>query len=292
MSWIKRFLYGILVGITSIAPGISGGTIAIALGFYESLINAIANIFSDFKKYFSYLFPYGVGAVLSMATLSVILEFLFENYTLPTSTLFIGLIIGTLPFIKNKVHDSLDGHKPNCKHITTGVLFFIIVLIPVFIGEDNAAALFNPDTDSGNGSIFLFLLIGIIVAATMIIPGLSGTMILMTLGLYRALLSTASGFVTAAVSIDISAAVALLDAIIPIGIGFAVGGFLIARVLNRLFKKIPSYIYSAIFALICATPIVMLAEIEVSQLTLPNICVSVITLIIGLLLVRKLGSEE
>ena len=79
MSWIKRFLYGILVGITSIAPGISGGTIAIALGFYESLINAIANIFSDFKKYFSYLFPYGVGAVLSMATLSVILEFLFEN---------------------------------------------------------------------------------------------------------------------------------------------------------------------------------------------------------------------
>lgn len=292
MSWIKRFLYGILVGITSIAPGISGGTIAIALGFYESLINAIANIFSDFKKHFSYLFPYGVGAVISIAALSVALEFLFENYTLPTSTLFIGLILGTLPFIKGKVTDSLNGHKPNYKHITTGIIFFVIVLIPVFISEDSASALFSPDTDGGSGSILLFLIIGIIVAATMIIPGLSGTMILMTLGLYRALLSTTSGFVTAAISLDIPAVIGLLDAVLPIGIGFAVGGFLIARILNRLFQKIPSYIYSAIFALICATPIVMLAEVQAAQLTLPNICVSVVTLIIGLLLVRKLGSEE
>lgn len=292
MSWIKRFLYGILVGITSIAPGISGGTIAIALGFYESLINAIANIFSDFKRHFSYLFPYGVGAVISMATLSVVLEFLFENYTLPTSTLFIGLILGTLPFIKRKVTDSLDGHKPNYKHISTGILFFVIVLIPVFIGEDSVGSLFTPDADTGAGSMTLFLIIGIIVAATMIIPGLSGTMILMTLGLYRLLLSTASDFVTAAVSLDIPAVTGLLGAVIPIGIGFAVGGFLIARVLNRLFKKIPSYIYSAIFALICATPIVMLAEVDASQLTLPNICVSAVTLIIGLLMVKKLGSEE
>ena len=292
MSWIKRFLYGILVGITSIAPGISGGTIAIALGFYESLINSIANIFSDFRKHFSYLFPYGVGAVISIACLSVALEFLFENYTLPTSTLFIGLIIGTLPFIKRKVTDSLDGHKPDFKHITTGVIFFVIVLIPVLAGEDSVSALFSPDTQDGAGSMLLFLVIGIIVAATMIIPGLSGTMILMTLGLYRALLSTASGFVTAAVSMDIPAVVGLLDAVIPIGIGFAVGGFLIARVLNRLFQKIPSYIYSAIFALICATPVVMLAEISADQLTLPNILISIITLAAGLLMVRKMGSEE
>lgn len=291
MSWIKRFLYGILVGITSIAPGISGGTIAIALGFYESLINAIANIFSDFKRHFSYLFPYGVGAVISIAALSVVLEFLFKNYTLPTSTLFIGLIIGTLPFIRRKVTDSLNGHKPNYKHIMTGIIFFIIVLIPVIIGEGNASAIFNPESDNA-GSMFLFLIIGIIIAATMIIPGLSGTMILMTLGLYKLLLSTTSSFVTAAVSLDIPAVTDLLGAVIPIGIGFAAGGFLIARVLNRLFRKIPSYIYSAIFALICATPIVMLAEVEASHLTLPNICASVVTLIAGLILVKKLGSEE
>jgi len=292
MSWIKRFLYGILVGITSIAPGISGGTIAIALGFYESLINSIANIFSDFRKHFSYLFPYGVGAVISIAGLSVALEFLFENYTLPTSTLFIGLIIGTLPFIKRKVTDSLDGSKPDFKHIATGVIFFVIVLTPVFTGGESASALFSPDTQDGAGSMLLFLIIGMIIAATMIIPGLSGTMILMTLGLYRALLSTTSGFVTAAVSLDIPAAIGLLDAVIPIGIGFAVGGFLIARILNKLFQKIPSYIYSAIFALICATPIVMLAEISPEQLTLPNILISIITLALGLLMVRKMGSEE
>lgn len=292
MSWIKRFLYGILVGITSIAPGISGGTIAIALGFYESLINSIANIFSDFKRHFSYLFPYGVGAVISIAALSVVLDFLFENYTMPTSTLFIGLIIGTLPFIKNKVSGSLDGSKPNYKHITIGSIFFVIVLIPVFIGEESATAIFAPDAQGGAGSIILFLVIGVIIAVTMIVPGLSGTMILMALGLYKLLLSTTSGFVTAVTSLDIPNVIDLLDAIIPIGLGFAVGGFFIARILNKLFQKIPSYIYSAIFALICATPIVMLAEINASDLTLINIVISCITFIIGLLLVRKLGSEE
>ena len=292
MSWIKRFLYGILVGITSIAPGISGGTIAIALGFYESLINSIANIFSDFKKHFSYLFPYGVGAVISIATLSVVLDFLFEKYTLPTTTLFIGLIIGTLPFIRTKVRSSLEGHALNCKHITTGVIFFVIVLIPVFAGDGNITAVFNPNTDSGATAVMLFLIIGIIIAATMIIPGLSGTMILMTLGMYKLLLSTTSGFVSAAVALDIPAVAGMLHAVIPIGIGFAAGVFLIARILNKLFQRIPSYIYSAIFALICATPIVMLAEVSTSQLTAVNICASVVTLIIGLLLVRKLGSEE
>lgn len=291
MSLIKRFLYGILIGITSIAPGISGGTIAIALGFYESLINAIANIFDDFKRYFSYLLPYGAGAALSVAALSVILEYLFENFTLPTSMLFIGLILGTLPFIKNKVTDSLNGSKPGSKHILTGVIFFGIVLLPVFIGRDNSAPLFSTAAQDQKSAFIFFLIIGIIVAATMIIPGLSGTMILMSLGLYKTLLSTASGFVTAVVNLDVSGAAELLDSIIFIGIGFAAGGFLIARLLNKLFQKIPAYIYSAIFALICATPIVMLAEIEVSQLTLINICISVITLATGLLLVKKLNNE-
>lgn len=292
MNWIKRFLYGILVGITSIAPGISGGTIAIALGFYENLINAIANLLKDFKRNFSYLFPYGVGAVISMASLSVILDYLFENFTLPTSTLFIGLILGTLPFIRKKVCDSLDDRKPGAGHIITGIVFFTIVLIPVIVGESNTKELFNPDTDGGVTAITLFILIGIIIAGTTIIPGISGTMIMMTLGLYKALLSTASGFVTAVVTLDIPAAVDLLDAIIPIGIGFAAGGFLIASVLNKLFQMIPTYIYAAVFALICATPIVMLAEIPVSQLTLGNIVISIITLAAGLLMVRKMGSEE
>ena len=67
MSWIKRILYGVLIGVASIAPGISGGTIAIALGFYESLINAVADLLKHFKKNFLYLLPYGIGALVSMA---------------------------------------------------------------------------------------------------------------------------------------------------------------------------------------------------------------------------------
>lgn len=292
MNFIKRFLYGILIGVTSIAPGISGGTIAIALGFYESLIHAIANLLKQFKKNFSYLFPYGLGAVISIATLSVVLEYLFERFPLPTNTLFIGLILGTIPFIKGKLHTSLEGHKLNIRHILTGLIFFLIVLIPVFTSESDITAMLTWDPESGTGSVLLFFIIGAIIAATLIIPGLSGTMILMSLGFYQPLLSTVSTCVTAAATLNIAAIAGMLDTLIPIGLGVAIGAFMLAKVLDKMFSKIPSYIYSAIFALICATPIVMLAEIPAAEFTLINIVVSIITLIAGLLLVKKLGSNE
>lgn len=291
MIWFKRLLYGMLVGIASIAPGISGGTIAIALGFYEHLISSVANLLKEFKKSFRYLFPFGVGAIISIAALSVVFDYMFTKFPLPTNMLFIGFIVGTLPFIRNRFKTSLGSSKASWKHIITGAVFLVIVLLPTFLGEPPADASVTAfETDSA--SIIMFLVIGVIIAATLVIPGLSGTMILTSLGFYRPLLHTASVFVTSIVTFDIAAAMNLMSSMVPLGIGVLVGGFLIAKLLNLLFRKIPSYIYAAIIGLIFATPVVMLAEVSFAAVTVLNAIISIAMLLIGLFLGWKLGDHD
>ena len=281
MSWIKRILYGVLIGVASIAPGISGGTIAIALGFYESLINAVADLLKHFKKNFLYLLPYGIGALVSMAALSVVINFFFIRFPLPTSTLFIGFILGTLPFIRGKFRQSLEmTHEGRRKasHVITMAIFFLIVLIPLFfkgsIGQVNLSGDFL--------SVLSLVGVGVIAAATLVIPGLSGTMILTAIGYYKPLLSIASTFVT----------LEQLIFIVPLGIGVIAGAFLLAKLVSFLFRTIPSYVYAAITGLIIATPIVMLADINPARISVLSVLCAIVTLAAGLLLIHFLGEEE
>ena len=290
MSFLKRILYGILIGIASIAPGLSGGTIAIALGFYENLVNAVANIFKDFRKHFSYLLPFGLGAVASIAALSVVFDYMFAEFPLPTNLLFVGFILGTLPFIKNRFKASLGNNHVSWKHAVVGILFLIIVLIPVFAGDtaESAAETLTGET----GAPLMFLIIGMIIAATLVIPGLSGTMILTSLGFYKPLLHTASAFVTAAVTLDFAAAAGIMTSIIPLGLGVLLGGILVAKLLDKLFRVIPSYIYAAVIGLLCATPVVMLAGITAANISVLNIAGGIAALAAGLFLGWKLGEKE
>lgn len=288
MSWVKRVLYGFLIGIASIAPGLSGGTIAIALGFYEHLINAVANLLKHFKKNFLYLFPFGIGALISIAALSVVINYFFINYPLPTNTLFIGFIVGTLPFIWSKVRTNLGASHLGASHIITMAAFFVIVLIPIFLKGPGTGSV---SLSSSPLSILLLVGIGIIAATTLVVPGLSGTMVLTSLGYYKPLLLVASTFVTAAVGLDLDTAVSQLVFIVPLGIGVIAGIFLTAKLINFLFHKIPAHVYAAITGLIIATPVVMLADVNKTNLSAASVLLSIVTLLIGFLLVRRLGDE-
>ncbi|MCC2866053.1 DUF368 domain-containing protein [Anaerovorax odorimutans] len=291
MSYIKRFFYGVLIGVASIAPGLSGGTIAIALDFYEHLIHAIANLFKQFRKNFLYLLPYGIGGFISVACLSVVINYFFIHHPLPTNTLFIGFIIGTLPFIWKKLKGSLDSGRLRVSHGLTATAFLAVVLIPVFVkgSAGGGSSLISADPRA----VILLIGIGMIAATTLVIPGLSGTMILTSLGYYKPLLFIASTFVTAVVTLDMQTALRQLIFIVPLGAGVVMGVFFTAKLVNLLFEKIPAYVYSAIVGLIAATPIVMLADAAKAEadLSLLNAAVSLAALVIGLLLVRRLGEN-
>lgn len=288
MGWFKRVLYGLLVGIASIAPGISGGTLAIALGFYEDLINAVADLLKHFKKNFLYLFPFGVGGLISVAAFSVVINFFFINYPLPTNTLFVGFIVGTLPFIMAKFRSSLDEGFCRVSHVVTMVAFFVIVLIPVIFELFGISGGSESVAISASPLIIIQLLgVGIIAATTLVVPGLSGTMILTAIGYYKPLLFIASTFVTALVTLNFEKAFSQLVFIIPLGVGVVLGVFLIAKLVSYLFRTIPAYVYSAIIGLIAATPLVMLNDVKDYDISLFNVLISILTLLIGFFLVRK-----
>lgn len=287
-------LYGALIGIAAIAPGLSGGTIAIALGFYENLIRAVGDLLKHFKKNFLYLLPFGAGALASVAALSVVINFFFTQYPLPTNMLFIGFILGTLPFIRGKLHSNLKKPGLQVSHILTALLFFLLVLLPLFLKLTGAA---EPDSRSTAlpkepESVLILAVMGMIIAAALVIPGLSGTMILSAMGFYKTLLLIASTFVTSLVRLDFSAAFGQLEFILPLGIGILAGIFLTARLIGFLFERIPAYVYSGILGLIFATPFVMLENITKADLSLPNLFISSAALIAGLCLVRKLGAAD
>ncbi|MCB6994578.1 DUF368 domain-containing protein [bacterium 210820-DFI.6.37] len=290
MGWIKRMLYGVLIGIAAIAPGLSGGTIAIALGFYEDLLRAVGNLLTDFKKNALYLLPFGAGGMASVAALSVVISFLFSRYPLPSNMLFIGFILGTLPFITGKLRSNLKGLV---SHIFTALLFFILVLIPLFLKPAGISEISSSEALSGGPKTMLLLvLLGVIIAAALVIPGLSGTMILSAMGFYKTLLLIASTFVTALAGLDFSAAFRQMIFILPLVIGVLLGIFLTARFISLLFEKVPAYVYSAVLGLILATPFVMLADIRKSDFSVFTISAGAAALAAGLLLVRKLGDMD
>ena len=100
---IKEILEGIIIGIANIIPGVSGGTMMVAMGIYDKLIESITHLASQFKKSMRFLIPIFIGIGIAIVALSRLFEFLLGTYPIPTNLAFCGLILGGLPFITAKV---------------------------------------------------------------------------------------------------------------------------------------------------------------------------------------------
>lgn len=181
---IKLILKGFIIGIGKIIPGLSGALLAITLGVYEKAIDAIGNFFKDPINNFKYLFPLGIGIVLSIILTSKLILFLLNNYYLWIMLLFIGLIIGgIIPIIKK-----VNIKKNKISYLIGFVFSFILVISLSFIDNN----LFLTNINNPILESMIYLLIGAIDAATMIIPGISGTAVMMLLGVYELLLDLLS----------------------------------------------------------------------------------------------------
>ena len=93
---------GFIMGIANIIPGVSGGTLALILGIYEDFIGAISHFFSNFKKNICFLAPIAIGILLAIASLSRVIDYSYKHYPIPTSLLFVGLVIGGIPMLYSK----------------------------------------------------------------------------------------------------------------------------------------------------------------------------------------------
>ena len=127
MSLISNFIKGIFIGIGAILPGISSGVICIVLGIYEKLLDSILNFFKDIKNNTKFLLPLGFGGLCGAIFFSSILLYLINNIPVPTKSLFIGLLLGSILLLyKNEINSSNEfNNKKMPSYITFFVCFFI-----------------------------------------------------------------------------------------------------------------------------------------------------------------------
>jgi len=240
-SGIKGFFLDIVrgfgIGIAFIIPGFSGGSIAAILGIYERLICAIADIFKDFKNSFKTLLPVAIGMVIGVVSLLFPLGWALEAFPLPTVSLFVGLAIGGMPSITDKV----KGKKISYKNLLASIIPALVVLSISFMPIGAEKDLKNL---SFGGYILLFL-IGILGSSALVIPGISGSMLLLILGYYNPIVNLATKHLLRGKDIGTSILVLGVTAL-----GVAIGFIAISVIMKILFKKCPRGTYFAIIGFI------------------------------------------
>lgn len=272
---INQILRGIVIGVANIIPGVSGGTMMVSMGIYDTLIHCITHLFKEFWKSIKTLLPYAIGMLIGILTLASVITWGLENYPLPTNTLFIGLILGGLgPLIKK-----VDRKKINAAAIIAFVCLFVLI---IWMGLQNRDSIQNADSiDMNIGQMLLMVVLGAVASATMIIPGVSGSLVLMLLGYYKAVTGALQTLAHGVLHFDFSAVGQPLLMLIPFLIGVALGIFGVAKLIEWLTARYPTVTYCGVLGLVIASPVSLLIQTDMSGATAFIILISIVTFAVG-----------
>lgn len=282
MKFILDIIKGIVIGLANIIPGVSGGTMMVSMGIYDTIISCITGIFKNFKKNLKTLAPYIIGMLVGIGGFSIILKFLFKNYPLPTNTAFVGLILGGLPSIAKQ----LDKRKLNIKSILIGIIFFVALIVLQFLNGGTSKVLTPSIT-----SALILIIIGAIASATMVIPGVSGSLVMVLLGYYEGLLGSVSSLVHGLKGFDLNAIGMQMLILVPFGIGVILGIFFVAKLIEYLLKHYYTYTYCGILGLVLTSPIIIFMNSKALNIDITSIIISVISFVACFILSKKLSAK-
>ena len=180
-----------MIGIANIIPGVSGGTMAVSLGIYDRLIGSISGLFREFKKSILFLIPIIIGAGIGIVGFTYAIEYLLDKHTFVTCMAFVGLILGGLPAIFLSMRAKVSSGGVGVFGILAFVIAFAISGGMPLLKESKAALTVIAVTP---GNMVILFILGIVASATMVIPGVSGSMMLMIFGYYYAIINTIKTF--------------------------------------------------------------------------------------------------
>ena len=286
MIFIFDMLKGMVMGIANVIPGVSGGTMAVSMGIYDKLIGSITHLFKDLKKSIITLLPIGLGMVIGILALARVIEYMFERIPVQTNTFFIGLIAGGLPMIIKEV----KGQKIKLSGIVGFLVFFVLV---IGMAALDGASGNNAELSKGITDIIKLFGAGVVAAATMVIPGVSGSMMLMLLGYYEPVISAVNEAVDGLRGVEGASFASALFVLIPFGIGVVIGIFAIAKLIEWLFSKFKLTVYWAIIGLISASPvaIIMMNSESFKNINALTVITAIIALAAGAVIAFFLGGD-
>lgn len=295
MKFLVELIKGMFVGIANVIPGVSGGTMAVSFGIYDKIISSVTNLFKDFKKSIKTLFPIAIGVAIGVVAFTLIIPYLLETQPFCTSAAFTGLIVGGIPMIIKSLKDGW--HKDTKKSIPVNIFIFILLfaislIMPFLNGDAESGILLTADISTMVKVFFL----GIIAAATMVIPGVSGSLVLMILGYYFGIITAVKNFLTGLKDFDFGV---MLDnglVLAPFAIGCILGIFFISKLIEWLFNHYSSATFCGILGLIVTSPISIFykvhQEYSLSNTSITQVIIGIVVLILCIWVTISMGKWE
>lgn len=238
MKFLSECLKGIAIGSGAILPGISSGVFCVIFGIYEKLLDSILNFFNDLKNNFKFLFPLVLGTVFGIVLFGNLLNYCLYQFPIQTKSIFIGLILGSLPALFKEVQKKQASYNKSC-NLPFFLLAFFLGIGCLFL--ENTLTI---QTTVENVSFFYLILCGFFMSVGIVVPGVSSTIILMLLGIYPIYLSSISTL--------------YFPALIPIMIGVIIGGFFFMKLTKYLLDHFYGPTFSCIIGFTVGSIFVLL----------------------------------
>ncbi|MBD5113504.1 MAG: DUF368 domain-containing protein [Ruminococcaceae bacterium] len=275
VEYLKYFLCGIVFGTANVIPGVSGGTMLVVFGIFDRLTDSISGIKKIFQNiWFLVTFALGAGGAIIFS--SFVISSLFDNFGIQTNMFFLGLIIGGIPLIY-KLGTSEKKVKPLCV-----VPFVIAMAVVIGLTVLEKADIFKlaPDVVNGFDVIISLKLLGcaVLAAVTTIIPGISGSFVMMLIGVYETI-------ITAIKEMN-------FYVIVPFAIGAIIGIIGGAKLISILIKKNRLMVYSALMGLVIGSIYAILPEGFGFNLQTGYGFVCMLFGIVTAVLIEKLGASN
>lgn len=259
------------MGVANVIPGLSGGTIAVAIGIYEKLITSVADILRHPIKAIKNVWPIVLGIVIGIVFSTVGVSYMLENYEVPSTMLFVGFILGSLPLIIKEVENKKVYKKDI---IAFCIMLAIVILMPLL-------AIFGIKVENSSMNPIIIFLVGVLAAGTMIVPGVSGSMVLMILGYYDKIMGLLSSSILSLKDLDMKGLFSNVIVLIPFGVGVLIGIFLIAKLMKWLISKYKNTTNWAILGLIVASPFAIITKIDIKSSSILELVISTLTFTVG-----------
>lgn len=281
MKFVKDILKGVLIGIANAIPGVSGGTMMVSMGIYDDIIYCITHLFKQLKKSVTMLLPYFIGMAIGIVGLAFAIKSLDANFPFQTRMVFIGLILGGVPMLLKRVKKETIG----VPHGIVFLIFFAAIIGMQYFGSDGK----DVTLTIGLLPLIKIFFVGVIASATMVIPGVSGSMMLMIMGYYNPIMNGITQFVSAGTHGDWGSLLQVSASLVPFGIGVVIGIFAIAKIIEFLLERWEGLTYSAILGLVVSSPVVILMGTALSGLSVITVLTGLVAMVIGGVVALKIG---
>jgi len=270
-SVFKTIGYGLVLGISLLPPGFSVATMAMILGIYEELINLLNELFSkDTAKAMKKIALLGIGAAAGVVVFSGIISTLFDRFPNQLNFFFIGLVVSTFPLLAKQANIK---EKFQTTNYVTLILASILAAMFIFVDTSN---FIDFDGNFTLIKVLYLILTGVLVSLSMVLPGLSGALVLMLIGSYEFLLESISTMNLAVISI--------------VALGAVLGLISSGRLIKNLIEKKISLLYGLSMGLVLGSVPVLLSNGLPTNII--EIASSLVLSVVGYMTVFLLNSSK